>query len=101
MKRRFQFSLKRLLQAISLACAGLGVLRVTFIYLESVHSSYLPDAVVLFEGLALAGGSFGAAIGVLMKSKRLGRFALGGAIASCVVGLGWLIFRFIAFFVLR
>lgn len=101
MKRRLQFSLKRLLQAISLACAGLGVLRLTFTYLESVHSSYLPDAAVFFEGLALAGGAFGAAIGVLMKTKGLGRFALGGASVACAVGLSWLVFRFIAHFVLR
>lgn len=101
MNRRLQFSLKRLLQAISLVCAGLAVLRITFIYLESVHSSYLPDAAVLFEGLVLAGVSFGAAIGVLMKTKRLWRFALGGAIASCAIGLGWFVFGFIAYFVLR
>lgn len=101
MKRRLQFSLKRLLQAISLACAGLAVVRLTFTYLESVHSSYLPDAAVLFEGLALAGGSFGTAIGVLMKTKRPWRFALGGAIVSCAVGLGWFVFGFIAYFVLR
>ena len=101
MSRRFQFSLKRLLQAIALACAGLAALRVTFTYLESAHNSYLPDGAVFFEGLALAGAPFGAAIGILIKTKRVGRFALGGAIVSCVIGLGWLIFGFIAYFVLR
>lgn len=101
MNRSFQFSLKRLLQAVSLACAGLAALRLTFTYLQSVHSSYFPDAAVYFEGLALAGVSFGAGIGVMAKTKRLGRFALGGAIASIAVGLGWLVFRFIAYFVLR
>jgi hypothetical protein len=92
MDERFQFSLRRLLVAISLCCVGMGDILFWYRRYGSEFSLAMPGAAVWPCAIFSIGAVFGAAAGTVIERPILGAL-LGGSIV--VVGLViWVIANF-------
>jgi hypothetical protein len=81
MASRFQFSLRRLLLAMSLFCIGMGDIMLSRPTLENEFVGMPPDSFFLSFFLVFSiGAFFGGAVGALSQRGAIGAFA-GGIVA--------------------